>query len=646
MNKLKNNLIPLAIAVGAVVLVLILRGAGLFAGFEYFLGDQLLEPVGASEEIVIISIDDDSIAKIGQWPWPREEYAKLLAVLAKNPPKVVGIDVLFAEASRVAKRDDEKLVQSLKQSAFPIVLASRVADGVTPLPQFVESQNVTVGEVSLVVDPDGVVRRANFENSFAMQINQAVPPPSGGATAGNTIATGRIVWAGPPGTFRRVPFYRVLEDKALAVKLKDKIVLVGSTATDLHDEQITAIDRGTAMPGVEIQANLANMLYKNVFVREAGGILVLLLILLVTLMLALAFIYLSGMWRPILTSLAVFGVMIIVLIIAWGENITLPIFYPSLVWFLSASGQVLYRYFGSERSQREIRSLFAKYVSGDVLEEILRNPSEVKLGGEEREVTVLFSDVRGFTTLSESMNPTELTAFINRYLTVMTEVILDNRGVVDKYIGDAIMAFWGAPVTTNTHALDAAKAATAMVERLEQFNQENKALSLREIDIGVGLNSGKVVVGNMGSHQRFDYTVMGDAVNLSSRLEGLTKAYRAQVIASESVLALAGVDELASAGIRTREIDQVKVKGKNNAVKIFELVPPSGRGKFEMIEKRFDLARDYYYRGDWDKCLKLLAEIETIEPHDGPSKVLRERCLQFKVMPPPSWDGVYEHKSK
>ena len=227
---------------------------------------------------------------------------------------------------------------------------------------------------------------------------------------------------------------------------------------------------------------------------------------------------------------------------------------------------------------------------------------------------------------------------MNRYLTVMTDVILTHKGVVDKYIGDAIMAFWGAPLPSETHGEDAVSATVAMSEALDNFNSENKSMGLPVIEIGIGLNSGKVVAGNMGSEQRFDYTIMGDTVNLASRLESLTKAYGVRIIASDTL-------HLSDATI-SREIDRVKVKGKNMAVKILEVIPYERKEDFENVNKRFDLARDYYYKGDWDKCLKLLAEIEKIMPDDGPTKVLRERCLQFKVVPPPSWEGVYEQKSK
>ena len=639
----REKLVPLIIGIGVALSVLLLKSWGLFFGFEAFLGDQLLDPIGVSPEIVIVAIDDESIGKIGQWPWPREEYAKLLAVLGKNPPKRVGIDVVFSEPSRIGKRDDEKLASALAHSKFSVTLAKE-GSKLLPLPIF-DANESRGADVHLIVDPDGVVRRFDIGRGagiFAWHIMSA--SQSTGAPY-----YGRIAWAGPPGTFRRISFWRVINDPEISKSLAGKILLVGATATDLHDEQITAIKRGVAMPGVEIQANLVNMLVKNTYISDTSkgyGGLDYFLIIIAVLLPVLIFIFLAGMLRPILGSGVFFAVMIIALIIAWNGNIALPVFYPSLAWLFSTAGQVLYRYFGAERSRREIKSLFGKYVSNDVLNELLKNPSQVKLGGEERDVTVLFSDVRDFTTLSESMTPADLTHFLNIYLSSMTDIVLAGKGVIDKYIGDAVMAFWGAPLVSTTHAMDAILSATGMIDALEILNNENEKAGLPRITIGVGLNSGKVVAGNMGSNKRFDYTLMGDTVNLSSRLESLTKYYGVEIIASTETVGRVNRSELLQMGIIIREIDKVRVKGKKETVKIFEIIAPSRRENMGKIMNWFNAARGFYYKSDWDKCLKMLADIEKIVPNDGPTRVLRERCLQFKVVSPGDWDGIYEHKSK
>lgn len=292
-----------------------------------------------------------------------------------------------------------------------------------------------------------------------------------------------------------------------------------------------------------------------------------------------------------------------------------------------------------------MKNAFSKYVSKDVLEEILNDPSKVKLGGEEREVTVFFSDVRGFTTLSEGMTPSQLTNFLNRYLSRMTDIILEKRGVVDKYIGDAIMAFWGAPVDNKRHAFCAITSSLLMIDALEDFNNENTTRGDPKIDIGIGLNTGKVTVGNMGSGARFDYTVMGDTVNLASRLEGQTKNYGVKIIISETVKKELSSEDIKQGGIFLREIDKIKVKGKNEPVVIFEVVPRNKIGFVNSIIEDFDSLREEYYRGEWTKGLYLADSILKKE-FDGPTSVLRERCLQFIKEPPKDWKGIFEMKSK
>src|SRR3989344_5948637 len=640
-----------ALGLGALLafITIFIYQAGLFKGFEYFLEDRLLSPQGNASDIVIVTIDDESISKIGQWPWPREEYAKLLNALAKYPPKVIGFDVVFSEASRMGPADDAKFAKAVSHHGLNAIILAKESDTIKPLTQFLGPLTES-GDVHLLVDFDGIVRKATFKGSFAQKIAEWI---SKYATANdgelwrtdNNLVGARIAWTGAPGTFRRVPFWRVLNDNdnELAKSLANKIVLVGATATDLHDEQLTAISPGQAMPGVEIQANLVNMLLNRTSYRELPAIINFAFILFSALIIVLCFVFIPRMLWSIIISLLLLIVLVIVMTLGWEQGFVVLVLYPLLSGFLSLISQILYRYFGSESSRREMRALFGKYVASEVLDEILQNPKEVKLGGEEREVTVLFSDIRGFTTLSENMSPKELTDFMNRYLSCMTDIVLKNKGVVDKYIGDAIMAFWGAPLSNPLHSRDALRTALEMADNLDKFNLESTILNLPAIEIGVGLNSGNVVAGNMGSEQRMSYTIMGDSVNLASRLEGITKLYGVRVVASEYVLSGSTPEEFSRQGILIREIDRVRVKGKSNPVTLYEIVTSFHRGEVENILGRFDNARAYYYKGDWDKCLKLLAEIETIVPNDGPSKVLRERCLQFKVMAPASWEGVYEH---
>jgi adenylate cyclase len=276
------------------------------------------------------------------------------------------------------------------------------------------------------------------------------------------------------------------------------------------------------MSGVEIQAQVGDMILQNSSLIPLPRSLAMLWVLLAALLASLPFFFIRSAKRAFIASLLT-GIIHAPLAIILFEQGWIPnILHVHLSWALGVLAAVLYRHLVSEKESRMMRQAFGKYVSKDVLEEILKDTTKIKLGGEERNATIFFSDVRGFTTLSESLSPTELTTFLNRYLTRMTDIALEERGVVDKYIGDAIMVFWGAPLENLKHPDDAVHAALRMTDALDAFNKESEAQGDPRIDIGIGMNTGDVVVGNMGSNQRFDYTVMGDAVNLASRLEGQT----------------------------------------------------------------------------------------------------------------------------
>jgi adenylate cyclase len=283
----------------------------------------------------------------------------------------------------------------------------------------------------------------------------------------------------------------------------------------------------------------------------------------------------------------------------------------------------------------------------DVIDDLKNNPHKLKLGGEKRTVTILFSDIRGFTTISEKLSPAELTRVINEYLTAMTDIIMDHKGLVDKYIGDAIMAFWGAPVENTNQAEDAGNAVIAMSDKLKELNIEWKTRGIPEINIGVGLNKGEVIVGNMGSEKRFNYTIMGDEVNFCSRLEGLTKKYGVECLISESMAdGIINSKEIDKQDFLIREMDTVIVKGKKEPKKIFELITntasENGSGNKKEIIKTFEKGLDLYKQGKWDEALEVFNMLE----NDAPSAIFINRALELRDNPPADWKGVYEHTSK
>jgi adenylate cyclase len=305
------------------------------------------------------------------------------------------------------------------------------------------------------------------------------------------------------------------------------------------------------------------------------------------------------------------------------------------------------RYFQEEKDKKFIKGAFAKYVAPSIVDSILLDPTKLSLGGEKREMTIMFSDIRSFTTFSEKMDAKALAAFLNDYLGIMTKIVFANRGTLDKYIGDAVMAFWGAPLEDPEHATHACEAAAQMIKALADNRARFKSQYGIDVNIGVGINSGVVNVGNMGSDTNFEYTVIGDQVNLASRVEGITKEYGAEVITTKFTF-----DCIKKSGKDFpihRILDDVKVKGKKNAVELIELNPVEYNAEGM---KLFKEARVLYHAQKWDEAIakfeaadRLLAK--SSDTHDGPCETYLERCKNFKEVPPASdWDGSWKMETK
>lgn len=572
---------------GAVFLfVLLSYSLKLFTGPELFWEDRLVSAKPVSSDIIIVAIDDASIAKIGQWPWPRSVFADAFSRLEQYKPRAVALDVVFSEASRIGVDDDRKLALTLSRIPYPVIMPVEGRDisvssdekastaGVlqTLNSLMANAPNVSIGHVNLLIDRDGVVRKFpfNIEDEFAgisflSFAGQAVVKagiPFDESSYGNIP---RIVYSGPPGAIRRISFSRILEKDDLSALLSDKLILIGATAPDLHDEKPTPFGEGTEMPGVEIQANIANMLILSDHLDPLRAIPSYLLFLLLAILPAFFFAFSRTVFKPLILSIGT-GLLTNVVFLALFENgITVNFIHVNLSWILSAGALFAYRYLLVERSRREMRTMFSKYVSSAVLETILANPEKVTLGGEEKTITVLFSDIRGFTTLSEKTTPKELVSILNRYFTLMTGEVLAHGGVLDKYIGDAVMAFWGAPLPDSNQADNAFLAAKGMLEKLKTFNVELKKEKDITIDIGIGIYTGSAVIGNIGSFQRFDYTAMGDTVNVASRLEGLNKEYRTHLIVGETTKAQINLPA------QFKKLGETQVKGRVEPITIYTI---------------------------------------------------------------------------
>ncbi len=452
-----------------------------------------------------------------------------------------------------------------------------------------------------------------------------------------------INYYGNPETV--IPSYSVvdiIDHKLPPGTLKDKIVLVGATAIGTFDSRSTPFSPAT--PGVFIHASaIQNMLDWNFLQRWPGfafveGLLFLLIAIILGLVIPKIRISLGlGFTAAMLVALVAGDLFFV-----FGHGQWMRTVAPILEIITIFVAITIYRYLTEEREKRVVRNAFQFYLTKSVVDAVLKDTSRLKLGGEKKELTVLFSDIRGFTTISERLSPEDLVHLLNSYLTPMTDLVFHHEGTLDKYMGDAIMAVFGAPVDQPDHATRACLTALDMMEELVRLQAKWRHEGLPEIDIGIGMNSGPMVVGNMGSAMRFDYTVMGDNVNLGSRLEGINKEYGTNIIISEYT------HELVKNDVYVRELDAVRVKGKKEPVRIFEL---RGKGKPPAAEVEFVQMFEgglAHYRGQrWDEAIAVFQRCLSAKETDYCSKKYIDRCRSMAEEPPgEGWDGVYTMKTK
>lgn len=440
------------------------------------------------------------------------------------------------------------------------------------------------------------------------------------------------------------PLYkRKIEIKTVNKKefLKDRNLIFGATAVGVYDLRTVPIEAN--FPGPEIHLTMLANLLDGKFIKNWSQEekLMPFIVLMIGVFLSLSLSYLGSIQSVIIVP-AIFIISIFFdyfIFVKWNTLYSgiLILMELSLISFAI----IIYKYFTEEKKKRELKSTFSKYVSPAVVDELLKDVENLKLGGKRQRMTVFFSDVRGFTTISEKLTPEELSRVLNLYLTPMTEIVFKNNGTLDKYMGDAIMAFFGAPVPHKKHPHEACRCALQSIEKLWELQKEFESKGLPMIDIGIGLNTGDMSVGNMGSNIVQNYTVMGDSVNLGSRLEGINKEYGTRIIISEFT------NEEVKNDFSTREVDRVKVKGKNEPVRIFELLkegPLDGTQK-EVIDI-FNSGYQLYLQKNFIEAKKLFSQSFNLN-NDPVSEVYIERCDEYLAEPPPeNWDGVYVMKTK
>jgi len=449
-----------------------------------------------------------------------------------------------------------------------------------------------------------------------------------------------VNYHGPTRTYPYVSFADVVQHKFTPDTFKDKIVLVGASATGLSDLRATPFG-SLDYPGVEIHANVIdNILNQQFLMRHAPQVIAdVCAILFFGLPFGIVFALVPPRW--LVTSVAVLagfmGLVYWAFLHGWWLNLIVP-----AVTLLANSGFVaLYRVLFEEGEKRKVRGAFGQYVSPEVIRRLLEEPESVR--PKKTSITVLFSDIRGFTTISESLDAQEMADLLNDYLTEMTQIVFENRGTLDKYIGDAVMAFWGAPFAEAGHADRCVHTALAMLDRLAELHPAWREKGQPTLEIGLGINTGTASVGNMGSVLRYGYTAIGDAVNLAARLEGLNKEYSTRILITESTYI-----SLQDQSILVRELDLIRVKGKLLPVTIYEVLSNqvAGQDGFERVAL-FSQAREAYKTRDWKKARNYFEDVLHHWPNDGPARVFLARCDDYLAEEPPvDWEGVYVMKHK
>jgi len=722
---LSRALTPLRIA----LLIAIAMSTMLFRGCLYLdLSDlramdyRLLQrgPITPGDEVLIVAVDNASLARIGRWPWPRSVVAHLIERIDSGKPAVIGLDAIFTEpsafadqeaisakpagvdastwdaAQRAAEAQDHALAAALRSSGrvvggyffslegdadaeigstgsvpstYDVVRGSPGGVGEQRIDQAVGVQNnlpifadvmrgfgffnVSVG--------DGMVRRlplvVRHHDEMAVPLSLAmlrarqpdlllsvkfqsygVESLHFGATDIPVSESGELFinYRGPGYTFRHVSAADVLAPDFDVSLFHDKMIVFGVTATAVGDIRVTPFD--DIFPGVEVHANVIDNVLRGDFLRRPRFIVVLEIAVLFIFAIFLGVLLgrVRGIWAAII-AVGLLGLYVAgsqQLFVSLGLELT--IVYPLLTIVAIYSAIALLHFVTEERERKKMRRALELYLSPSMARLVSDHPELLKLGGEKQELTVFFSDIRGFTTISEQLDPTELVELLNEYLEEMTEIVFAHEGMLDKYIGDAVMAVWGAPLEQPDHASRACQAALQMVERLEELNTRWQERGWPRLDIGIGLNTGPMVFGNMGSSKHLSLTVMGDNVNLASRLEGLNKMLGTHAIVSEATARAAGE------AIRTREIDRVRVKGKSEPVGVFELLSSSGQdnGAAAALDA-FASGLAAYRARRWDEAEACFAQVLRDHPGDGPALLHLERCRILRASPPhENWDGV------
>jgi adenylate cyclase len=565
--------------------------------------------------------------------------------------KLMGSSFLRASTYNVVRLRDTK------PSEVPLVSAAGIERNLPEISQAAAGD----GYFNMIPDPDGTVRWFPMTvlyggEFFAPMSLVTLSHAAGKAPMAITLSRwgvdeirlgrqavpvdryGRMLinYLGPEGIIPTYSAKALLDGTLPAEALKDKIVIVGATAVGIYDLRVTPFS-GT-FPGVEVQATIMDNMLRGNFIRTPPLALIIMLFILVALAIALGLVLprLSAAWAFIFILIIMEGYVWINYFLFTRQGLQLELFYPLGLIVLIYLGVTMQRFLAEERERERIRKTFESYVAPAVVQEMLKHPEQLRLGGERREITVLFTDIRGFTTMSENLDPEALVKLLHDFLNPMSNIIINQGGTIDKYMGDAIMALFGAPLIQADHSRLACRAALEMVASLEALNRTWAEQGRPLLKVGVGVNTGPVAVGNMGSDRLFDYTAIGDNVNLASRLEGLNKYYGTNILISDTT---AGALE---SGFIFRDLDLVRVKGKAQASHIYELLgegePAPELARFlELYNRALTLYREKH----WPESVAAFALALEVRPGDETSKRYAILAQKHHETPPaPDWEAV------
>lgn len=667
-------------------------------------------------DVILVEIGESTFKTLpDDYPFPANYYAKVLDNLSRSGAKVVAVDILFSQKSRPSSREETKL-QDLMGRLNNTILAGKIKSEETGYTvqlnqrsygnRFIAGSSA-FGIVNVITDLEGIVReyypgvydedQRQTLPSFSMAVlnryfflpKMYVAPTSTGG--GNipafkyldkeipkyTGATFLINYYGKSGTFPRVPFEQVIDDREFQTKdeldfpgletntfdepdgylndgtFKDKIVIIGA-GPDLAEEKDIFPTPFGKMSGAEIHANVIQSVIDNNFIIPQPRLITVILVVGLSLF---TFVFIAGLksikirFNILLDILGVALILSLLYIITtisnWlfiRENYLVHMTSALASVVLSYVGSIIYYYVVERRQKVMIKGMFSQYVNPTVVDELISDPDKLRLGGERKELTVFFSDIENFTKIAEQMRPEDLVTILNDYLSEMTRIILENNGTLDKYEGDAIVAFWGAPIPQSDHAYLACRTAVQMQRRLEQLRpawlQEGKP----DLRVRIGINTGEVVVGNMGGAERFDYTVIGDTVNLGARLETANKQYKSNIMISENCHRYVKDKFIA------RELDLLVVMGKTEPIRVYELVglrdEPLTQEKIRIVEI-YSKSLSQYRNREFDSAIAGFEKVLEIDPDDFPSQLYIERSYLYKKSPPPeNWNGLFILQTK